>query len=187
MSNAEHGQGGSQLAGKRVWVAGHRGMVGSALVRRLAREECEILTVARQELDLRRPGGGRALARRRAAGGRGGRRRQGRRHPRQRHQSGRVPLRQPDDRGERDRGRPSRSGSRSCCSSARAASIPGLAPQPMREEHLLDGPARADQPVVRRRQDRRPQAVPGLSPAVRVRLHQRHADQPLRPGRQLRS
>ncbi|MGD2131250.1 MAG: GDP-L-fucose synthase [Maricaulaceae bacterium] len=43
------------LAGKRVWVAGHRGMVGSALVRRLARENCaEILTVTRQEVDLTR-------------------------------------------------------------------------------------------------------------------------------------
>lgn len=42
------------LAGKRVWVAGHRGMVGSALVRRLRREPCEILTVASAELDLRR-------------------------------------------------------------------------------------------------------------------------------------
>ena len=42
------------LAGKRVWVAGHRGMVGSALVRRLAAEHCEILTVNRAELDLRR-------------------------------------------------------------------------------------------------------------------------------------
>lgn len=40
------------LAGKRVWVAGHRGMVGSALVRRLRSEPCEILTAGRQELDL---------------------------------------------------------------------------------------------------------------------------------------
>lgn len=40
------------LAGKRVWVAGHRGMVGSAVVRRLASENCEVLTVGRQELDL---------------------------------------------------------------------------------------------------------------------------------------
>jgi NAD(P)-dependent dehydrogenase (short-subunit alcohol dehydrogenase family) len=32
------------LSGKRVFVAGHRGMVGSAIVRRLARERCEILT-----------------------------------------------------------------------------------------------------------------------------------------------
>ena len=33
------------LQGKRVWVAGHRGMVGSAIVRRLASENCEVLTV----------------------------------------------------------------------------------------------------------------------------------------------
>ncbi len=38
--------------GKRVWVAGHRGMVGSALVRRLAAENCEVLTVSRDQLDL---------------------------------------------------------------------------------------------------------------------------------------
>ncbi|MEY4964863.1 MAG: GDP-L-fucose synthase [Pseudomonadota bacterium] len=42
------------LSGKRVWVAGHRGMVGSALVRRLQSENCEILTISRTELDLRR-------------------------------------------------------------------------------------------------------------------------------------
>jgi len=41
------------LAGKRVWVAGHRGMVGGALVRRLERENCSILTVDRKDLDLR--------------------------------------------------------------------------------------------------------------------------------------
>ena len=41
------------LHGKRVWVAGHRGMVGSATVRRLAKESCEILTADRSELDLR--------------------------------------------------------------------------------------------------------------------------------------
>ncbi len=42
------------LAGKRAWVAGHRGMVGSALVRRLEREACTLLTVDRATLDLRR-------------------------------------------------------------------------------------------------------------------------------------
>lgn len=42
------------LQGRRVWVAGHQGMVGSALVRRLASEKCELLTVPRRELDLRR-------------------------------------------------------------------------------------------------------------------------------------
>ena len=35
------------LQGKRVWVAGHRGMVGSALVRRLAEEDCSVLTAER--------------------------------------------------------------------------------------------------------------------------------------------
>jgi GDP-L-fucose synthase len=42
------------LGGKRVWVAGHRGMVGSAIVRRLASEDCEVLTANRQEVDLMR-------------------------------------------------------------------------------------------------------------------------------------
>lgn len=40
------------LSGKRVFVAGHKGMVGSALVRRLEREDCEILVTDRQGLDL---------------------------------------------------------------------------------------------------------------------------------------
>jgi GDP-L-fucose synthase len=42
------------LSGKRVWVAGHRGMVGSAIVRRLAREGCEVLAVGREAVDLTR-------------------------------------------------------------------------------------------------------------------------------------
>lgn len=42
------------LTGKRVLVCGHRGMVGSAIVRRLAREACTVLTVPRVSLDLRR-------------------------------------------------------------------------------------------------------------------------------------
>ena len=41
------------LSGTRVFVAGHRGMVGSALVRRLAQEECQVLTVGRDAVDLR--------------------------------------------------------------------------------------------------------------------------------------
>lgn len=40
------------LRGKRVWVAGHRGMVGAALVRRLAAEGCEILVAGREDVDL---------------------------------------------------------------------------------------------------------------------------------------
>jgi GDP-L-fucose synthase len=42
-----------ELKGKTVFVAGHRGMVGSALVRRLAQEDVKLLTVPRRELDLR--------------------------------------------------------------------------------------------------------------------------------------
>jgi len=40
------------LKGKKVWVAGHRGMVGAAVVRRLEGESCTILSTTRAELDL---------------------------------------------------------------------------------------------------------------------------------------
>ena len=43
-----------ELAGKRVYVAGHRGMVGSAITRRLASAECEIITADRREVDIER-------------------------------------------------------------------------------------------------------------------------------------
>ncbi len=42
-----------ELRGKTVFVAGHRGMVGSALVRRLGSEDVKLLTLARSEVDLR--------------------------------------------------------------------------------------------------------------------------------------
>ena len=41
------------LAGKRVWVPGHRGMVGAALTRRLRSEGCTLLEVSRRDVDLR--------------------------------------------------------------------------------------------------------------------------------------
>ncbi len=41
------------LAGRRVYVAGHRGMVGGALVNRLASENCAVLTTDRAAFDLR--------------------------------------------------------------------------------------------------------------------------------------
>ena len=43
-----------EIAGKRIFVAGHRGMAGSAIARRLASERCEILTAERTILDLTR-------------------------------------------------------------------------------------------------------------------------------------
>lgn len=42
------------LKGRKVFVAGHKGMVGGAILRRLAGEDCEVLTATRAELDLRR-------------------------------------------------------------------------------------------------------------------------------------
>jgi GDP-L-fucose synthase len=42
------------LSGKRIFVAGHRGMVGGALLRRLQKIDCEILAVTHTEVDLRR-------------------------------------------------------------------------------------------------------------------------------------
>lgn len=41
-------------SGSRVWVAGHKGMVGSALLRRLELEECKVITINRAKLDLSR-------------------------------------------------------------------------------------------------------------------------------------
>jgi GDP-L-fucose synthase len=40
------------LVGKRIFVAGHRGMVGGAVVRRLASEGCEVIVAGRDEMDL---------------------------------------------------------------------------------------------------------------------------------------
>ncbi|HZQ01787.1 MAG TPA: GDP-L-fucose synthase [Reyranella sp.] len=42
------------IAGKRIWVAGHRGMVGSAVLRRLAQAPCIVVTADRAEVDLTR-------------------------------------------------------------------------------------------------------------------------------------
>ncbi|MCG2671580.1 NAD-dependent epimerase/dehydratase family protein, partial [Bradyrhizobium sp. GCM10023182] len=41
-----------ELRGKSVYVAGHRGMAGSAIVRRLVREDVNLVTVDRREVDL---------------------------------------------------------------------------------------------------------------------------------------
>ena len=41
------------LTDKRVYVAGHRGMVGGAIMRRLAVEDCVILTGSKADVDLR--------------------------------------------------------------------------------------------------------------------------------------
>jgi len=43
-----------RIEGKRIWVAGHNGMVGRAVVRALERRDCTILTASRGEADLTR-------------------------------------------------------------------------------------------------------------------------------------
>src|SRR5262245_20169263 len=40
------------ISSDRMFVAGHRGLVGSAIVRRLAQENCEVLTADRAVVDL---------------------------------------------------------------------------------------------------------------------------------------
>ena len=42
-----------ELSGKKIFVCGHKGMVGRALLRRFQQEDCEVLTAERNELDLR--------------------------------------------------------------------------------------------------------------------------------------
>ncbi len=54
MTETSQRSGDYSLAGKRVWIAGHRGMVGAALVRRLATEGCEVLVAERRDADLSR-------------------------------------------------------------------------------------------------------------------------------------
>ena len=44
-----------ELRGKRIFVAGHKGMVGLAIMRRLKSEACEVVVADRSECDLRRP------------------------------------------------------------------------------------------------------------------------------------
>lgn len=42
------------IRGKKIWIAGHTGLVGSALMRRLSREQVQVLTVPSSRVDLRR-------------------------------------------------------------------------------------------------------------------------------------
>jgi GDP-L-fucose synthase len=53
---ANEGGNSLSLSGKRIWITGHRGMLGSALVRRLGEEGAELLLASSQELDLRDQG-----------------------------------------------------------------------------------------------------------------------------------
>src|SRR5215813_3777859 len=141
-----------RIEGRRIWIAGHRGMVGSALMRRLAREDCKLVTVDRDRLDLRRQAEVQAWM----------------------HEV------KPDV---------------VVLAAARVGGIYANASRPAdflddnlalqtnvirtaADQRILvaDRPAGADQPVVRHRQDRGPDAMPGLSRTAPLRLHLGDAD-----------
>lgn len=42
----------NSFSGRRIWITGHRGMLGSAMVRSLERSDAELLLTTRAELDL---------------------------------------------------------------------------------------------------------------------------------------
>ena len=173
-----------ELKGKTVFVAGHRGMVGAALVRRLAREDVELLTVGRSALDLRDQAAVfRWFAEKRpqavflAAAKVGG------------------IVANDTLRGEflydnlaiaaNVIHAAHLNGAEKLMFLGSSCIYPKLAPQPLREDSHADGTARADQRALCHRQDRRHQDGRSLSQPVRVRLHQRDADQSVRARRQL--
>ena len=170
----------------RIFVAGHRGLAGSAILRRLAREpNIEIQTATREQLDLRDQAAvtywfkaNRPEYVYLAAGTVGGIFANSTRpaefiydnmmiHATVVHAAHLYGVKKLLYLGS------------SCI-------YPRDSAQPMSEDGAADRPARADQRVVRDRQDRRHQALPGLPPAVRLEFHLGDADQPLRPERQLR-
>ena len=164
------------LRGKKVWVAGHRGMVGSALLRRLAREDCEVLTVEREAVDLTRQGEveqwmgkTRPQAIFISAAKVGGILANDT-HP--------VPFLYDNlaiaanviHTAAANRVEKLLYLGSSCI-------YPKFRAPAHRRERAVDRSARTHQPVVRDRQDCRAQALPGLSAAIRLRLHLGHADQ----------
>ena len=161
------------LERKRVYVAGDRGMVGGALVRRLAREACDILTAPRN-LDLRNQSATNAWF--------------------EAHRPDAVFLAAARVGGilansERPGGflyenimiaanviEAARRGAVGKLMFLGSSCIyPKHAPQPLAENALLTGPLEETNESLCHRQDRGRQAGRCLSPAVRMRLRQRHA------------
>ena len=164
---------------RRIWVAGHKGMVGSAIARCLAKRGDEVLKVDRDTVDLRNQAAVQAWLRQHRPHTIVLRRRKGRRHLRQRCLPRRFHLRQSGDRGQRHH----------------AAHLAGVdeTPVPRLVLHLseirhaadqgggaADRSAGTDERMVCDRQDRRDQALPGLPEATRPPLHLGDALQSLR-------
>lgn len=127
------------LLGKRVWIAGHTGIVGSGVLRRLADEPIgELITATSRQVDHGRQARDRTVRRGGVTGPRDPCRGARGRHPGQPHRPGRVAVRESDDRRERDRGLPTADVEKvvilwSTCI------YPRDAPQPMPESTLLTG------------------------------------------------
>ncbi len=174
------------LKGKRVFVAGHRGMVGSALVRRLGSEDVEILTAPRSEVDLLDPS---ATSRWFAAT----------RPQVVFHAAAKVGGIEANNtlRGEfiyenlliatNVIHAAHVHGVEKLLFLGSSCIYPKLAPQPLREDSLLTDTLEPTNEPLCDRQDRRREDGGGLSQPVRQRLHQHHADQPLWSRRQLSS
>ena len=172
------------LDGKRVFVAGHRGMVGSAIARALRKRDCEVLTAPRNTLDLRR----------------------------QRDVEDWMQTEKPDAvflAAARVGGimandtRPAEfiydnlAIETAVIEGARRADVrklqflgssciyPRMAQQPMAEDALLTGPLEPTNEWYGDRKDRWHQDVPGLPAPTRLRLHLPHAHKPLRARGQL--
>jgi GDP-L-fucose synthase len=169
----------------RIYVAGHRGMVGSAIgAPAAAGGYANVLTAQPRRARPAEPGGDVAFLQAGKArlhlhgGGQGGR------HPRQQHLSGRVHLREPDDRGEPDPWR-HEAGVERCCFLGSSCIYPRDCPQPIREEYLLTGPLEPTN---------EPYAIAKIAGIKLCESYNRStatvflgdADQPLRPQRQLR-
>ena len=169
-----------------IFVTGHRGMVGSAVVRRLSRAGfANILTASRQELDLRdQTAVDRWFDEHRpayvihAAGTVGGIHANSTRPAEFLYDNLMIHatvLHAGVAHGRR----------RSCLPRQLvhlSARLPAADPRGVPAHR----PARADQRGLRHRQDRRAQVVRGLPPAVRLQFHLGDADEPVRAERQLR-
>ena len=174
------------LKGKRIWVTGHKGMVGSALVRRLAGEDCEAITVDRSEVDLIRQAEVEAwLANARPdaiviAAAKVGGILANDTHPAEfLYQNMMIEANVIEAAHRADVNRLLFLGS-SCI-------YPKFAPQPITEDALLTGPLEPTNEAYAVAKIAGVKLCPGLSQAVRARLHLGDADQSLRPRRQLRS
>ncbi len=175
-----------ELKGKTVFVAGHRGMVGAALMRRLAQEDVELLTVPRSEVDLRDQA---AVSGWFAA---------------KRPQAVFLAAAKVGGIVANDTLRAEFlydnlimatnvihaahvNGTEKLMFLGSSCIYPRLASQPLREDSMLTGPLEPTNRALCDRQDRRDQDGRGLSQPVWRRLHQRDADQSVWARRQLSS